>query len=78
MSTYNYTVNQMALVAPDTSPRGAGIQGESNSWDFGLGAGFYLDATADPWSENYRMYSYIVKELPSVLAEHFPTLNLAK
>ena len=68
----------MAMVAPDTSPRGAGIPGESNSWDFGLGAGFYLDATAAPWAENYRMYSYVSKELPSVLAEHFPTLDLGR
>lgn len=69
---------QMGLVAPDTSPRGASIPGESNSWDFGLGAGFYLDATAAPWAENYRMYSYVSKELPSVIAEHFPTLDLGR
>ena len=67
---------QMAFVAPDTSPRGAGVVGEADSWDFGVGAGFYVDATAAPWSENYRMYSYITKELMNVLKEHFPSLDL--
>lgn len=65
-------------MAPDTSPRGANIAGEDDSWDFGTGAGFYLDATAAPWNENYRMYTYITEELPAVLAEHFPTLNQDK
>lgn len=60
------------LVAPDTSPRGEGVPDDSDSsWDFGLGAGFYLDATQKPWAKNYNMYSYIVEELPSVLAKHF-------
>lgn len=68
----------LAFVAPDTSPRGANIPGEDDSWDFGTGAGFYLDATAAPWSQNYRMYTYITEELPAVLAEHFPTLNQDK
>ncbi len=61
----------LILIAPDTSPRGAGVAGEADSWDFGVGAGFYLDATAEPWSRHYRMYSYIhelrelvVRELP--------------
>lgn len=61
----------LILIAPDTSPRGAGVAGEADSWDFGVGAGFYLDATKEPWSRHYRMYSYIhelrelvVKELP--------------
>ena len=61
----------LILIAPDTSPRGAGVAGETDSWDFGVGAGFYLDATQEPWSRHYRMYSYIhelrelvVKELP--------------
>jgi len=65
----------LGFVAPDTSPRGAGIAGEDDSWDFGTGAGFYLDATASPWNENYRMYTYITVELPAVLREHFPQLN---
>jgi len=49
------------LVAPDTSPRGAGVPGESDSWDFGIGAGFYLDASAEPWARHYRMESYILE-----------------
>lgn len=60
------------LVAPDTSPRGANIPGEADSWDFGLGAGFYVDAQRQPWARHYRMYSYITQELPRVIGEHFP------
>jgi S-formylglutathione hydrolase len=60
------------LVAPDTSPRGANIPGESESWDFGVGAGFYVDATQAPWSKHYRMYSYVTQELPAVINAHFP------
>lgn len=56
----------VALVAPDTSPRGLGIEGEDDSYDFGTGAGFYLNAAADKWKQ-YRMYSYITHELPAVL-----------
>eukprot|EP00245_Coleochaete_scutata_P005695 TRINITY_DN19432_c0_g1_i1.p1 TRINITY_DN19432_c0_g1~~TRINITY_DN19432_c0_g1_i1.p1 ORF type:complete len:377 (-),score=61.04 TRINITY_DN19432_c0_g1_i1:211-1341(-) len=62
----------VAIVAPDTSPRGLNIEGESDSWDFGVGAGFYLNATVDKW-KNWRMYDYITEELPMVLAAHFPT-----
>ena len=51
------------LVAPDTSPRGAGVPGEADSWDFGVGAGFYVDATQAPWSTHYRMDSYVTQEL---------------
>ena len=51
----------MVLVTPDTSPRAAGIAGESDSWDFGLGAGFYVDATEPPWKIRYRMYSYVLE-----------------
>lgn len=69
---------KIAFVAPETSPRGAQIEGEDDSWDFGTGAGFYLDATAPKWSKNYRMYSYITKELPAFLAEHFPTLDQSR
>jgi S-formylglutathione hydrolase len=57
------------LVAPDTSPRGAGVQGEADSWDFGVGAGFYVDATEEPWSRHYRMYSHILELRELVLAE---------
>ena len=53
----------LALLTPDTSPRGANIAGESDSWDFGVGAGFYLDATEAPWATNWRMESYLTKEL---------------
>ncbi len=60
------------VVAPDTSPRGAGIEGEDESWDFGTGAGFYLDATQKPWSRHYRMESYCVEELPALIKAHFP------
>lgn len=60
------------LVAPDTSPRGAGIPGEDDTWDFGTGAGFYVDATEDPWRSHYRMYSYVTQELPQLIAEQFP------
>ncbi|MDR6420058.1 S-formylglutathione hydrolase [Paraburkholderia phenoliruptrix] len=60
----------VALVAPDTSPRGAGVPGESAAWDFGVGAGFYVDATQEPWARHYRMYSYVRDELrETVLAE---------
>jgi S-formylglutathione hydrolase len=62
----------LAIVVPDTSPRGLDLPGEAESYDFGLGAGFYLDATELPWSRNYRMYSYVVRELPEVVAAHFP------
>lgn len=60
------------LVAPDTSPRGLNIPGEEDSWDFGTGAGFYVDASNEPWKTNYRMYSYITKELPELVNEKFP------
>ena len=61
----------MALVAPDTSPRGASVAGESESWDFGVGAGFYLDATQAPWSTNWRMESYITRELLPLVISTF-------
>ncbi|KAI7852118.1 S-formylglutathione hydrolase [Circinella umbellata] len=62
----------VALIAPDTSPRGVSIEGDSDSWDFGTGAGFYVDATEPKWAKNYRMYSYIVKELPSLVHNQLP------
>ncbi len=58
----------LALIAPDTSPRGANVAGEAESWDFGVGAGFYLDATETPWSTHYRMESYLIAELIPLLA----------
>jgi S-formylglutathione hydrolase len=57
----------VALVAPDTSPRGLDLPGEHDDWDFGSGAGFYVDATRAPWSAHYRMYSYVVEELPALV-----------
>lgn len=57
----------MILVAPDTSPRGVSIAGDSDSWDFGVGAGFYVNATEPKWANNYRMYDYVVNELPSLI-----------
>jgi S-formylglutathione hydrolase len=63
----------LMLVAPDTSPRGEGVPGDpQGSYDFGLGAGFYVDATAAPYARHYRMYSYIRDELPTILAAGFP------
>ncbi|XP_015608683.1 S-formylglutathione hydrolase isoform X2 [Cephus cinctus] len=62
------------IVVPDTSPRGLNIPGQEDSWDFGTGAGFYVDATMDPWKNNYRMYSYVTKELPALINEKFPTI----
>ena len=60
----------LMLVAPDTSPR-VELPGDRDSWDFGIAAGFYLDATQSPWSRHYRMYSYVVDELPKVIAANF-------
>ncbi|XP_059479781.1 S-formylglutathione hydrolase [Neocloeon triangulifer] len=61
------------LVCPDTSPRGCNIAGEDDSWDFGTGAGFYVDATEEAWKINYRMFSYVTVELPEVVNKNFPT-----
>ncbi len=61
----------MMLVAPDTSPRGADISGEQDAYDFGTGAGFYVDATNPPWHKNYRMYSYVTEELPELIFQNF-------
>ena len=60
------------LVAPDTSPRGLNLPGEDDAYDFGSGAGFYVDATEAPWSAQYRMYSYITDELPKLVLGEFP------
>lgn len=60
----------IAVVLPDTSPRGAGAAGEDDGWDFGTGAGFYLNATKEPFKKNYNMEELITKELPSVLKEN--------
>ncbi|MDA0236035.1 MAG: S-formylglutathione hydrolase, partial [Proteobacteria bacterium] len=63
----------IAIVAPDTSPRGTGVPGDPDgAWDFGLGAGFYVNATEEPWSRHYRMYDYVVTELPALVEANFP------
>lgn len=62
----------MIVVCPDTSPRGENVPDEKDNWQFGCGAGFYLDATQAPFSTNYRMYSYITEELPALIASEFP------
>ena len=62
----------VAVVAPDTSPRGLDLPGEHDDWDFGSGAGFYVDATESPWSDHYRMYSYVTEELPDLVGASFP------
>ena len=63
----------VAIVSPDTSPRGDGIPDDPNEdWDFGLGAGFYVNATQAPWNTHYRMYDYITEELPQLVADNFP------
>jgi S-formylglutathione hydrolase len=62
----------MILVMPDTSPREPQLPGDRDSWDFGQGAGFYVDATQAPWSANYRMFSYVTEELPALVDAHFP------
>ncbi|KAI2660636.1 S-formylglutathione hydrolase [Labeo rohita] len=64
--------NGIIIVAPDTSPRGCNIEGEEESWDFGTGAGFYVNATQEPWKTNYRMYAYVTEELPRLINSNFP------
>jgi len=63
----------LAIVCPDTSPRGEGVaDAEDAAYDLGLGAGFYVNATQAPWSNHYRMYDYVVDELPALIEQHFP------
>lgn len=63
----------LIIVAPDTSPRGEQVPGDPDgAWDFGLGAGFYLNATQQPWSKHYRMHDYVVEELPALIEAYFP------
>lgn len=64
----------LALIMPDTSPRGTDVPGQADSWDFGVGAGFYLDATQAPWSTHWRMESYLMNELLPLIGEHLPVL----
>lgn len=62
----------LMLVCCDTSPRNTAIPGEADDWEFGSGAGFYLNATQDPWARHYRMYDYVRDELRSLVLQHFP------
>ncbi|MBK8209986.1 MAG: S-formylglutathione hydrolase [Rhodospirillales bacterium] len=62
----------LILVCPDTSPRGTNLPGEHATYDFGSGAGFYIDATVAPWSRHYRMFNYVTEELPALIGRHFP------
>jgi S-formylglutathione hydrolase len=61
----------LIIVCPDTSPRGGDVPDELTNWQMGKGAGFYLDATEAPWSENYQMYTYVTEELPAYVSQHF-------
>ncbi|WP_028744549.1 S-formylglutathione hydrolase [Rhizobium mesoamericanum] len=61
----------LIIVCPDTSPRGNDVPDELTNWQMGKGAGFYLDATEEPWSEHYQMYTYIAEELPAYVSQHF-------
>ncbi|MDP9064713.1 MAG: S-formylglutathione hydrolase [Pseudomonadota bacterium] len=65
----------LALIAPDTSPRQPRLAGDADSWDFGQGAGFYVDATEAPWSANYRMYSYVTEELRALSTADLPVMD---
>jgi S-formylglutathione hydrolase len=67
----------LALISPDTSPREPRLPGDADSWDFGYSAGFYVDATQAPWAAHYRMYSYVTRELPAVVAASLPVLVAA-
>lgn len=62
----------LIVVCPDTSPRGETVPDEKDNWQFGSGAGFYVDATEAPYAKNYRMYSYLTQELPALIAREFP------
>jgi S-formylglutathione hydrolase len=67
----------LAFLAPDTSPRGEGVA-DAEGWDIGLGAGFYVDATEEPWSAHYRMWSYVAEELPRLIANSFPAIDMGR
>ena len=68
----------LMLLAPDTSPRDTGIDGATGDWEFGEGAGFYLDATQSPWSTRFRTESWVTEELPKLVAEKFPAADFAR
>ena len=62
----------LAILCPDTSPRGTDLPGEHEDWDFGSGAGFYVNATEEPWARHYNMYDYVTGELPGLVNANFP------
>ena len=62
----------IAIICPDTSPRGVNIPGDDDSYDFGTGAGFYVNATQEPWAQHYRMYDYVTQELSELVQANFP------
>lgn len=69
----------LVIITPDTSPRGLGIPGEdSNGWDFGVGAGMYVDAVEAPWSKGYKMFTYVTQELPALIAANFPQVDMER
>jgi S-formylglutathione hydrolase len=68
----------LIIVCPDTSPRGEGVPDVADDWKLGCGAGFYLDATAEPWSRNYHMASYVTAELPALVAAAFPMADMTR
>ncbi|XP_031638428.1 S-formylglutathione hydrolase [Contarinia nasturtii] len=65
----------LIIVCPDTSPRGVEIAGQDDAYDFGSGAGFYVDAITDPWNKHYKMFTYVTKELIEVINHNFPTVE---
>lgn len=68
----------LVLVTPDTSPRDTGIEGATGDWEFGEGAGFYVDATTPAFAQRFRMYSHVVDELPRVIAENFEAADISR
>lgn len=70
--------HKLVVVGPDTSPRNCNVPGEDENWNFGTGAGFYVDATQQPWSKNYRMYSYVTKELRELIARNFSFVDCSR
>ncbi|GAB6070489.1 S-formylglutathione hydrolase [Thiomicrorhabdus hydrogeniphila] len=72
------TEHGIALVMPDTSPRGDGVADEAERYDLGQGAGFYVNATQEPWAQNYQMYDYVTAELPGLIEQYLPVVTGVK
>lgn len=68
----------LILVNPDTSPRNLNIPGDSDNWDFGVGAAFYVNATQEPWKKNYKMFNYVTAELPGIVNANFSVVEGAQ